>query len=151
LCEKQIKMAEKGKSKQKMSEIHELRFNREIERLRDPQRVARLEIKRVVDLALENLKGLQTVLDVGTGSGLFAEEFAAAPRGLQVTGLDANPEMLPVAQQFAPSGTFRIGETEHCLFQMDPLTWCLWDCCCMKPTTPWQLLGKRFGWFSNDW
>jgi ubiquinone/menaquinone biosynthesis C-methylase UbiE len=94
--------------------MHERRFNREIERLRDPQRVALLEVERVVNLALENLMGVQTVLDIGTGSGLFAEEFAA--RGLQVTGLDANPEMLPVAQQFVPSGTFREGEAEQLPF-----------------------------------
>jgi ubiquinone/menaquinone biosynthesis C-methylase UbiE len=91
--------------------MHERRFNREIERLRDPQRVARLEVKRVVNLALENLEGIQSVLDVGTGSGLFAEQFTA--RGLQVTGLDANPEMLPVARQYVPSGIFREGEAEH--------------------------------------
>jgi len=94
--------------------MHERRFNREIERLRDPDRIARLEVKRVVDLALEGLKQVQSVLDVGTGSGLFAEQFAA--QGLQVTGLDANPEMLPVAQQYIPSGIFREGEAERLPF-----------------------------------
>jgi ubiquinone/menaquinone biosynthesis C-methylase UbiE len=90
--------------------MHEKRFNREIERLRDPERITRLEIDRVVDLALGGLKDAQSVLDVGTGSGLFAEKFAAI--GLQVTGLDANPEMLPVAQKYVPSGTFQEGNAE---------------------------------------
>ena len=36
--------------------MHERRFNRDIARLRDPDRIARLEVKRVVDLAMENLK-----------------------------------------------------------------------------------------------
>jgi ubiquinone/menaquinone biosynthesis C-methylase UbiE len=94
--------------------MHERRFNREIERLRDPERVAWLEVKRVINLAMENLKGVQTVLDIGTGSGLFAEQFAV--QGLQVTGLDANPEMMPFAQQFVPSGTFREGEAEQLPF-----------------------------------
>jgi ubiquinone/menaquinone biosynthesis C-methylase UbiE len=90
--------------------MHEKRFNREIERLRDPERITRLEIDRVVDLALKGLKDAHSVLDVGTGSGLFAEKFAAI--GLQVTGLDANPEMLPVAQKYVPSGTFQEGNAE---------------------------------------
>ena len=94
--------------------MHERRFNREIERLRDPQRIARLEVKRVVDLVLENLTQVQSALDVGTGTGIFAEELAA--RGLQVTGLDANPAMLPEAQQHVPSGIFREGEAEKLPF-----------------------------------
>jgi len=94
--------------------MHERRFNREIERLRDPERIVRLEVARVIDLALDGLDGVQTVLDVGTGSGLFAEQFAA--KGLQVTGLDVNPEMLPAAQQYVPSGTFQEGIAEKLPF-----------------------------------
>ena len=94
--------------------MHERCFNREIERLRDPERIARLEVERVANLALENLKEVQTVLDVGTGSGLFAEQFAA--KGFQVTGLDANPEMLPAAQQHVPGGTFQEGIAEKLPF-----------------------------------
>jgi ubiquinone/menaquinone biosynthesis C-methylase UbiE len=94
--------------------MHERRFNRAIERLRDPERIARLEVLRVVNLAVEGLKGVRTVLDVGTGSGLFAEQFAA--KGLQVTGLDANPAMLPAAQQFVPAGIFREGVAEKLPF-----------------------------------
>jgi ubiquinone/menaquinone biosynthesis C-methylase UbiE len=94
--------------------MHVRRFNREIERLRDPERIARLEVDRVVLLALEGMPELHAVLDVGTGSGLFAEQFAA--QGLQVTGLDANPEMLPVARQFVPAGTFQQGVAESLPF-----------------------------------
>lgn len=90
--------------------MHERRFSREIERLRDPERVARLEVPRVVDLSLEGLNSPKDVLDVGTGSGLFAEEFAS--RGLKVTGLDINAEMLPVARQFVPTGIFQDGAAE---------------------------------------
>lgn len=94
--------------------MHEKRFDREIERLRDPERIARLEVGRAVDLALENLVDPQNVLDVGTGSGLFAEKFAA--RGLQVTGLDVNPEMLPAARQYVPTGIFQEGVAEKLPF-----------------------------------
>ncbi|KAF0110413.1 MAG: Methyltransferase type 11 [Chloroflexi bacterium] len=90
--------------------MHERRFNREIERLRDPERIARLEVERVANLVLEDMKVMRTMLDIGTGSGLFAEQFEA--RGLQVTGLDVNPEMLAIAQQYLPSGIFREGAAE---------------------------------------
>jgi ubiquinone/menaquinone biosynthesis C-methylase UbiE len=71
-------------------------------------------VDRVVLLALEGLRAPHTVLDVGTGSGLFAEQFAA--QGLLVTGLDANPEMLPAARQFVPAGTFQQGVAESLPF-----------------------------------
>lgn len=94
--------------------MHERRFNRDIDRLRDPERVARLEVERVVILSLEGLSTPRTVLDVGTGSGLFAEQFTT--RGMVVTGLDANPDMLPAARQYVPSGTFQEGIAEHLPF-----------------------------------
>jgi len=94
--------------------MHEKRFNREIDRLRDPERIARLEVARAVDLALAHLKIARSVLDVGTGSGLFAEQFSV--RGLKVTGLDANPEMLPAARRYVPKGTFKEGIAEKLPF-----------------------------------
>ena len=94
--------------------MHERRFNREIERLRDPERITRLEVDRVVGLVLEGINGSKTILDIGTGSGVFAEQFSKI--GLQVTGLDVNPEMLVVAQQFVPSGTFQQGIAEKLPF-----------------------------------
>lgn len=95
--------------------MHEKRFNREIERLRDPDRIARMEVSRVVDLVLEGLNNPQNVLDVGTGSGLFAENFAN--KGLKIIGLDANADMIPAAQEFVPSGEFRIGVAEKMPFE----------------------------------
>jgi ubiquinone/menaquinone biosynthesis C-methylase UbiE len=90
--------------------MHERRFNREIERLRDSERVARMEVERVVDLTLEGLENVHDLLDVGTGSGLFAEQFAA--RGINVSGVDANPAMLPAAEQYVPTGSFHEGTAE---------------------------------------
>jgi ubiquinone/menaquinone biosynthesis C-methylase UbiE len=71
--------------------------------------MALLEIERVVDLCLAG-RAIHDVLDVGTGSGLFAEAFAA--RGLQVAGIDANPEMIEVAQSYVPQGRFKQGVAE---------------------------------------
>jgi ubiquinone/menaquinone biosynthesis C-methylase UbiE len=89
--------------------LHEKRFEGDIDRLRTPERVERLEVEQVVDLCLEKVK-VHSVLDIGTGSGLFAESFSK--RGLEVSGVDANPEMLIAARQFVPKGNFREGTAE---------------------------------------
>jgi ubiquinone/menaquinone biosynthesis C-methylase UbiE len=89
--------------------MHEKRFEGNIERLRFPERVKRLEVERVVNLCLQG-GGTTSLLDVGTGSGLFAESFSA--RGLVVSGVDVNPEMLIAARQFVPKGNFLEGTSE---------------------------------------
>lgn len=83
--------------------MHEKRFSGHINRLRSGERVERLEVGRVIQLCLEGVS-LHSVLDVGTGSGLFAEQFAL--HGLMVTGVDANPAVLPLATRFVPDGLF---------------------------------------------
>ena len=77
--------------------------------LRSPERLGRLEVGRVVDLSLEGITA-SDVLDVGTGSAVFAEEFAA--RGLRVAGVDGSPEMLGLARGYVPSGDFRLAQAE---------------------------------------
>jgi SAM-dependent methyltransferase len=89
--------------------MHEKRFEGDISRLRSPERVERLEVKRVVDLCLENDQ-ISSVLDVGTGTGLFAEAFAG--HSLTIAGVDVNPEMLASARHFMPKGDFRTGTAE---------------------------------------
>lgn len=98
-----------GPSKEEEGMKHEKRFEGDISRLRAPERVERLEIGRVVDLCLENDQ-IGSILDVGTGSGLFAEAFAG--RGLTIAGVDVNPEMLGAARHFVPGGDFRQGTAE---------------------------------------
>jgi 2-polyprenyl-3-methyl-5-hydroxy-6-metoxy-1,4-benzoquinol methylase len=111
--------------------MHEKRFNRAIERLRDPERVKRLEVEKVITMVLDG-REFHSVLDVGTGSGLFAEAFAS--RGLQVWGVDANPEMLPVAAQYVPTGSFKEGIVEALLLKMEQSIWYSWVWSFMKPT-----------------
>jgi ubiquinone/menaquinone biosynthesis C-methylase UbiE len=89
--------------------VHEKRFEGDITRLRNPERMERLEVEKVVDLCLANGK-IQRVLDAGTGTGLFAEAFSRC--GLIVSGMDVNPEMLNAARQFVPEGEFREGTIE---------------------------------------
>jgi ubiquinone/menaquinone biosynthesis C-methylase UbiE len=89
--------------------MHEKRFEGDIDHLRTPERVERLDVERVVDLCLEKVK-VHSVLDVGTGSALFAESFSK--RGLEVAGVDVNPKMLAAARQFVPNGDFHEGTAE---------------------------------------
>jgi ubiquinone/menaquinone biosynthesis C-methylase UbiE len=68
-----------------------------------------MEVERVTDLATEGIE-LASVLDVGTGSGIFAEAFAK--KGCSITGIDPNPVMLKIAQEVVPNGTFQEGIVE---------------------------------------
>jgi len=89
--------------------MHEKRFDGEIERLRAPERLKRLEVERVATFCLDSAV-LRNVLDVGTGTGVFAEAFSE--RGLEVSGIDANPKMITVARLFVPKGSFREATAE---------------------------------------
>src|SRR5512146_302260 len=91
---------------------HGHRFS-DIDRLRSPERLARLEVNRVAELALDEAN-IQTVLDIGTGTGVFAEAFSQ--RGKQVTGVDVNPEMLAAASQYVPEGIFQPAPAENLPF-----------------------------------
>lgn len=94
--------------------MNERTFQGDIARLRNPERVARLEVERVVSLCLAD-RAIQSALDVGTGSGIFAQAFAAL--GLRVAGIDANSEMVKTAQQYVPDGEFRHAAMEEIPFQ----------------------------------
>lgn len=93
---------------------HDKRFGAPGERLRSPERVTLLEVPRVVDLCLEGLHA-RLVLDVGTGTGIFAEAFAA--RGLEVTGIDPNPDLLEAARRLVPAVRFESGTAEKLAFK----------------------------------
>jgi ubiquinone/menaquinone biosynthesis C-methylase UbiE len=54
---------------------------------------------------------IYTVLDVGSGSGLFTEAFSK--QGCRVTGIDINPDMLTAARQFVPEVPFQLGQMEN--------------------------------------
>lgn len=95
--------------------MNERVFNKELERLRDPSRLEVLEIDRVVNLSIATMQPESlSVLDVGTGTGIFAEAFAK--RGCQISGIDIKEEMIAAATRFVPSGNFRIGAAENIPF-----------------------------------
>jgi ubiquinone/menaquinone biosynthesis C-methylase UbiE len=90
--------------------MHEKRFEGDIERLRNPKRLARLDVDRVVTLCLEGAN-IERVLDVGTGTGVFAQAFSK--QGMSVFGVDINPIMLPAARRYAPAGSFSVAAAER--------------------------------------
>ena len=89
--------------------MNERRYQGEIERLRAPERLARLEVGRVVDTTLAGIAA-KTVFDVGAGSGVFAETFAE--RGLDVTGVDINAAMVDAARLLVPGAHFEVAPAE---------------------------------------
>lgn len=89
-------------------------YNNGIDRLRSPERVARLEVERVVDLCLKN-ENIKSVLDIGTGSGLFAETFHN--KNIKVAGVDLNPEMIEAAKRYLPDCEFKISPAEEIPFE----------------------------------
>ena len=93
--------------------MHERRYDAEIERLRSPERMERLEVQRVINLCLEGTV-VNSVLDVGTGSGIFAEGFAE--KVATVAGIDANPEMIKVSKELVPKANFQEATAESIPF-----------------------------------
>jgi len=96
--------------------MNEKRYHGTPGSLHTPQRVARLEIGRVVALCLESLR-VSTVLDVGTGSGLFAEAFAK--RVQAVTGIDVAKDMIEQARQRVAGVAFQQAPMELLPFPND--------------------------------
>ena len=96
------------------SHMHERRFHKQAELLRSSERIALLEVDRVVRSCIEGLS-IHSVLDVGTGTGVFAEAFAK--RGLMVTGIDPNGELLALARRYVPNADFREAVAEELPFE----------------------------------
>ena len=71
--------------------------------------MAVLDIPETVAQTLDGVS-IESVLDVGTGSGIFAEAFAE--RGLRVIGIDIREDMLAAAREHVPDGTFMLGQME---------------------------------------
>jgi len=89
-------------------------YRHPIEKLRDPKRLAFLETDKVVRFCLEGINP-RTVLDVGTGSGIFAEAFFHL--GLEVTGVDIQEPMLEAARTYVPGANFQPASSENLPFE----------------------------------
>jgi ubiquinone/menaquinone biosynthesis C-methylase UbiE len=98
----------------KVEIMSDKRFNDKIEKLRDPERIARYEMPRLINCCLDGIE-VASVLDVGTGSGVFAEAFVNT--GLEVAGADVNPEMIAAAKAHVPAGRFESAPAEKMPFE----------------------------------
>lgn len=90
------------------------KFDEKVLKLRRADRIEQLEIQRVVDLCLEQCP-VNRLLDVGTGSGLFAEEFAA--RGLWAVGIDPDADMIAAARYYVAGVDFLVTPAEWLPFE----------------------------------
>jgi SAM-dependent methyltransferase len=108
-----------GGEKEDKEAMCDHRFKGKPARLRSNRRVKMLEVGRVVDLCLKSITigdaAAASVLDVGTGSALFAEAFAR--RGSRVAGVDVNAEMVAAARQVVSQGDFRQAPAEELPFK----------------------------------
>ena len=93
---------------------HHKQFHGAPESLDSTRRLALLEAPRVVGLCLDGIAAA-SVLDVGTGSGVFARAFA--DEGLRVAGIDLSPRMLTYARQQAPHIPFILARMEELPFR----------------------------------
>jgi ubiquinone/menaquinone biosynthesis C-methylase UbiE len=100
---------------------HEDRIFRDVARLRDPHRLALLETERVVSWSLQGHQ-INRVLDIGTGTGVFAEVFVR--HGLKVTGIDIQEPMLESARRFVPKAHFQLADSEALPFGDDSFDLC---------------------------
>lgn len=98
-----------------MAHLHERRYNHGIDRLRNPKRLAMLEVNRVIQLLLENLPQATGFLDIGTGSGVFAQKLAAP--GLSVTAIDVSRPMLQTAKSYVPDAALNQAIAENLPFK----------------------------------
>lgn len=100
----------------KRKNMNERVYNQSPDNLRSKERRERLEIDKVVSYCLKD-EDIKSVLDIGCGSGLFAEQFCK--RGIKVTGIDLNPDMIESARRYVPEADFYVGEAEHLPFEND--------------------------------
>jgi ubiquinone/menaquinone biosynthesis C-methylase UbiE len=85
-------------------------FEEKISKLRRADRIEELEVSRVVRFVQPN-KPNEKLLDIGTGSALFAESFCRM--GYKVTGVDTDPDMLVAARHYLPQADFLVAAAEN--------------------------------------
>ena len=93
------------------------RFSGNFERLRDPASVKMQAMDDIIAAGIDGVE-LGSMLDVGTGTAVFAENFQKAGITI-VAGVDVNPEMLEAAKEFLPEAEFKVGPAEELPWEDD--------------------------------
>ena len=96
--------------------MKEIKFHQKVAKLRFAERIEELEVGRVVELC-RGKHDIKSVLDIGTGRGLFAQAFAN--RGLVVTGIDNDIEMILAARHHCPQVFFQLASGQAIPFASD--------------------------------
>ncbi len=120
-----------------INEMDEDRVYRSIQGLRAPERLAILEADRVASLSLQDHE-MQSVLDIGTGNGIFAEVFVGL--GLDVTGIDIQEPMLAAARKLVPGAHFELGSAEALPFTDGSFDLCFLGLILHESSSPLQTL-----------
>ncbi len=94
--------------------MNERVFNKKIDMLRSPERAKIIEVDRVVEVVIAGIPS-GSILDVGTGTGVFAEAFYK--KGYAVSGVDINQDMITEAQKFVPNAEFHLAPAESIPFK----------------------------------
>ena len=89
--------------------MNERVYNQSPDKLRSPDRTNRLQVDVVVQRCLHDVQ-VKTLLDIGTGSALFAEAFKKA--GVSVSGVDINSDMIDEAKRHVPGSEFLVAPAE---------------------------------------
>lgn len=94
--------------------MNERTYNNGIDRLRSAERIERMDVEYVVNTCLEG-NNIKSMLDIGTGSGLFAEAFSK--QKIKAAGIDLNPEMIETAKKYLPDSVFKVAPAESLPFE----------------------------------
>lgn len=74
------------------------KFNvKKLEKLNNPERLKMINIEGIVNHY--NLKNLSTIVDLGTGTGIFAKKILELIPNAECIGLDISPEMIDFANE----------------------------------------------------
>ncbi len=94
--------------------MNERIYNQNPDKLRTKERIKRLNLQKIISICLKQ-GPIKTLLDIGTGSGLFAEEFFK--NGVNVTGIDINKKMIKSAKKYLPECEFIVAKAESLPFR----------------------------------
>ena len=94
--------------------MHEKRFNSQVEKLRSQKRLDAIELDKVIDIFLQDIE-INSLLDVGIGTGLCAETFSK--KGIKVSGLEPNKEFIKITLSHVPGITCKEGAAEEIPFE----------------------------------